>query len=255
MHSQSSVLIAFIACVMVAVTSAFTGSLAVSRSAASATARSMSGFDDFGQETPEDTKERIQALVENNPVLLFMKGSKLFPQCGFSNTACQILQSYDIDFHSVDVLSDEAIRTGVKDFSMWPTIPQLYVVRQFVSLLLVWLFLVLICWLVVGHFFPSASGRLIFYFVFSRFVTTSVRRIHWRIGHYDRDVPERRARRNDRKGESINIQICKGTTTKNRLLKRQEGRSQELLFSNYLFLFLGRFLTFSPNRLRQTWFK
>ena len=88
-------------------------------------------FDDFGQETPEDTKERIQGLVDNHPVLLFMKGSKLFPQCGFSNTACQILQSYDIDFHSVDVLSDEAIRQGVKDFSMWPTIPQLYVVRRF----------------------------------------------------------------------------------------------------------------------------
>jgi len=85
-------------------------------------------FDDFGQETPEDTKERIQALVDNHPVLLFMKGSKLFPQCGFSNTATQILNSYDIDFHSVDVLSDQAIREGVKEFSMWPTIPQLYVV-------------------------------------------------------------------------------------------------------------------------------
>ena len=131
-YSRSTLIFAVVACALVAATSAFTtatGSLSVSRSAASTSARFMS-FDDFGQETPEDTKERIQALVDNNPVLLFMKGSKLFPQCGFSNTACQILQSYDIDFHSVDVLSDEAIRQGVKDFSMWPTIPQLYVVRS-----------------------------------------------------------------------------------------------------------------------------
>ena len=81
------------------------------------TALSMS--DDFIQETPEMTKERIEALIENHPVLLFMKGSKLFPQCGFSNTATQILTSYDIDFHTVDVLSDEAIRQGIKDFSQW----------------------------------------------------------------------------------------------------------------------------------------
>ena len=65
------------------------------------------------------TKERIEALVENHPVLLFMKGSKLFPQCGFSNTATQILNAYDIDFHTVDVLSDEAIRQGIKDYSQW----------------------------------------------------------------------------------------------------------------------------------------
>ena len=89
--------------------------------------------DDFIQETPQDTQERIQALVDNHPVLLFMKGSKLFPQCGFSNTATQILQSFDIDFHTVDVLSDEAIRQGVKDFSQWPTIPQLYVAGEFIG--------------------------------------------------------------------------------------------------------------------------
>jgi monothiol glutaredoxin len=89
--------------------------------------------DDFIQETAEATKERIEALVENHPVLLFMKGSKLFPQCGFSNTAVQILNSFDIDFHAVDVLSDEAIRQGVKDFSQWPTIPQLYVCGEFIG--------------------------------------------------------------------------------------------------------------------------
>jgi monothiol glutaredoxin len=89
--------------------------------------------DDFLQETPEDTNERIQELVDNHPVLLFMKGSKLFPQCGFSNTAVQILQAYDIDFHTVDVLSDQAIRDGVKAFSQWPTIPQLYIAGEFIG--------------------------------------------------------------------------------------------------------------------------
>jgi len=135
-HSQSPLLAALIACVLVAATTAFTTATTGSRSAVavvrSSTSLSMS-FDDWGQETPEDTKERIKALVENNPVLLFMKGSQLFPQCGFSNTACQILQSYDIEFHSVDVLSDEAVRTGIKDFSMWPTIPQLYVCGEFIG--------------------------------------------------------------------------------------------------------------------------
>jgi len=89
--------------------------------------------DDFAQESSVDTQERIQALVENHPVLLFMKGSKLFPQCGFSNTAVQILESFKIDFHTVDVLADEAVRSGVKDFSQWPTIPQLYVCGEFVG--------------------------------------------------------------------------------------------------------------------------
>ena len=88
---------------------------------------------DFIQESPELTRARIQDLVQEKPVLLFMKGSKLFPQCGFSNTACQILNSFGIDFHTVDVLADEAIRSGVKDFSQWPTIPQLYVAGEFVG--------------------------------------------------------------------------------------------------------------------------
>jgi len=88
---------------------------------------------DFSQETSAATRERIQTLVDENPVLLFMKGSKLFPQCGFSNTAVQILESFGIDFHTVDVLADESIRSGVKDFSQWPTIPQLYVAGEFVG--------------------------------------------------------------------------------------------------------------------------
>jgi monothiol glutaredoxin len=81
----------------------------------------------------DTTQSRIQTLVDENPVLLFMKGTKLFPQCGFSNTACQILQSYNIDFETVDVLADENIRQGVKVFSDWPTIPQLYVCGEFVG--------------------------------------------------------------------------------------------------------------------------
>lgn len=89
--------------------------------------------DEFSQASPEATQERIQSLVDENPVLLFMKGSKLFPQCGFSNTACQILQSFNIDFETVDVLADNSIREGVKVFSQWPTIPQLYVAGEFIG--------------------------------------------------------------------------------------------------------------------------
>ena len=87
----------------------------------------------MSDEVSESTKERIQGLVDGNPVMLFMKGSKLFPQCGFSNTAVQILNSYGIGFETFDVLSDEAVRQGVKDFSQWPTIPQLYVAGEFIG--------------------------------------------------------------------------------------------------------------------------
>lgn len=96
-----------------------------------ATLPRMSADDDATGGGP--TQTRIQTLVDSNPVLLFMKGSKLFPQCGFSNTACQILQSYGIDFHTVDVLADDEIRQGVKTYSQWPTIPQLYVCGEFIG--------------------------------------------------------------------------------------------------------------------------
>jgi monothiol glutaredoxin len=66
-------------------------------------------------------------------VVLFMKGNKLFPQCGFSNTATQILNSFGIPFHTVDVLADENIRQGIKIYSEWPTIPQLYVAGEFIG--------------------------------------------------------------------------------------------------------------------------
>eukprot|EP00566_Odontella_aurita_P028000 CAMPEP_0113530296 /NCGR_PEP_ID=MMETSP0015_2-20120614/2858_1 /TAXON_ID=2838 /ORGANISM="Odontella" /LENGTH=190 /DNA_ID=CAMNT_0000428997 /DNA_START=34 /DNA_END=606 /DNA_ORIENTATION=- /assembly_acc=CAM_ASM_000160 len=85
-------------------------------------------------ESPVATKERIQSLVDGHRVLLFMKGSRVFPQCGFSNTAVQILESFgDVEFHTIDVLSDLAVREGVKVFSQWPTIPQLYIDGEFVG--------------------------------------------------------------------------------------------------------------------------
>lgn len=89
--------------------------------------------DDFLRQSPEATRERIEDLIDAHPVLLFMKGTQLFPQCGFSNTAIQILNTFNLDFHSVDVLADDAIRQGIKDYSQWPTIPQLYVAGEFIG--------------------------------------------------------------------------------------------------------------------------
>ena len=134
-HSRSVLLTvltawAFVAQIATAFTATSIGSRSIAVANTASTTTSSRFMSSFEQETPENTKARIQGLVDDHPVLVFMKGSQLFPQCGFSNTACQILQSFDIEFHSVDVLSDEAVRTGVKDFSQWPTIPQLYVVRK-----------------------------------------------------------------------------------------------------------------------------
>lgn len=81
----------------------------------------------------DDTNARIDALVQANPVLLFMKGSPLFPQCGFSSRAVAILNHLDVPFESVDVLQDQGIRQGIKAYSDWPTIPQLYVKGEFVG--------------------------------------------------------------------------------------------------------------------------
>ena len=108
-------------------------SAVVSRTAGASSSPALFMSDEFVQETPEATRERIQELVESHSVLLFMKGSKLFPQCGFSNTAVQILNSFGIPFHTVDVLSDQNIREGVKVYSQWPTIPQLYVAGEFIG--------------------------------------------------------------------------------------------------------------------------
>ena len=80
-----------------------------------------------------ESKERIDALVKNNDVVLFMKGTALFPQCGFSSRAVAILEHLGVTFETVDVLQDQEIRVGIKEYSDWPTIPQLYVKGEFVG--------------------------------------------------------------------------------------------------------------------------
>ena len=79
------------------------------------------------------TRERIQTEVSGADVLLFMKGTPVFPQCGFSAAVVQVLSHLEVKFRSVNVLEDPAIRDGIKDFSDWPTIPQLYVKGEFVG--------------------------------------------------------------------------------------------------------------------------
>ncbi|MFO0756199.1 MAG: Grx4 family monothiol glutaredoxin [Byssovorax sp.] len=81
----------------------------------------------------DDVKKTIQDTVDSNKVVLFMKGTKTFPQCGFSARAVDILKKCGVDFKDVNVLSDPAIRQGIKDFSNWPTIPQVYVGGKFVG--------------------------------------------------------------------------------------------------------------------------
>ncbi|HTJ90181.1 MAG TPA: Grx4 family monothiol glutaredoxin [Acidocella sp.] len=75
----------------------------------------------------------IQTQIEANPVLLFMKGTPMFPQCGFSARVIQILKHANVPFKTVNVLEDQEIREGIKAFSNWPTIPQLYVKGEFVG--------------------------------------------------------------------------------------------------------------------------
>ena len=78
-------------------------------------------------------KDKIQTLIESSPVMVFMKGTKLMPQCGFSNNVVQILNSLGIEFNTFDVLSDFEIREGIKEFSNWPTIPQVYLKGEFIG--------------------------------------------------------------------------------------------------------------------------
>jgi len=80
-----------------------------------------------------DAKERIDALVKSNYVVLFMKGSALFPQCGFSSRAVAILDHLGVPYETVDVLQDQEVRNSIKEYSDWPTIPQLYVKGEFVG--------------------------------------------------------------------------------------------------------------------------
>jgi monothiol glutaredoxin len=80
-----------------------------------------------------DANGRIDEIVKNNDIVLFMKGTALFPQCGFSSRAVAILDHLGVPFETVDVLQDPEIRQGIKDYSDWPTVPQLYVKGEFVG--------------------------------------------------------------------------------------------------------------------------
>jgi monothiol glutaredoxin len=80
-----------------------------------------------------DSHARISEIVGGNDVVLFMKGTALFPQCGFSSRAIAILEHLGVPYETVDVLQDPGIRQGIKSFSDWPTIPQLYIKGEFVG--------------------------------------------------------------------------------------------------------------------------
>ncbi len=80
-----------------------------------------------------NVQERIKQTVESNSVVLFMKGTPDFPQCGFSGRAVQVLKACGAEFAAVDVLADPEVREGIKQYSHWPTIPQLYVKGEFVG--------------------------------------------------------------------------------------------------------------------------
>jgi len=80
-----------------------------------------------------DVFDRIRQDIQDNPVVLYMKGTPVFPQCGFSATVVQILSHVGVKFRGIDVLQDPSLRQGIKEFSDWPTIPQLYVKGEFVG--------------------------------------------------------------------------------------------------------------------------
>jgi monothiol glutaredoxin len=82
--------------------------------------------------TPE-VKEKIDNLVTQNKIMIFMKGTKLMPQCGFSNNVVQILNTLGVPFETLDILADPEIRQGIKEYSNWPTIPQVYIDGKFVG--------------------------------------------------------------------------------------------------------------------------
>jgi monothiol glutaredoxin len=78
-------------------------------------------------------KDRIEQLIQSNSIMVFMKGNKLMPQCGFSNNVVQILNVLGVPFETYDVLSDPDIRQGIKEYSNWPTIPQVYLNGEFLG--------------------------------------------------------------------------------------------------------------------------
>ena len=79
------------------------------------------------------TKTKIESLIKGNPIMVFMKGTKLMPQCGFSNNVVQILNSLGVEFNTFDVLSDFEVREAIKEYSDWPTIPQVYLKGEFLG--------------------------------------------------------------------------------------------------------------------------
>lgn len=81
----------------------------------------------------DDTKSHIQSLVDQHKVLIFMKGTRHFPQCGFSAATIDVFNALGVPYETVDVLSDMTIRDGIKEFSNWPTIPQVYVDGKFIG--------------------------------------------------------------------------------------------------------------------------
>jgi monothiol glutaredoxin len=82
--------------------------------------------------TPE-LQQRIDNLVNQHKILVFMKGNKLMPQCGFSNNVVQILNTLGVPYHTIDILEDGELRQGIKEYSNWPTIPQIYISGEFVG--------------------------------------------------------------------------------------------------------------------------
>ncbi|MBZ0116670.1 MAG: Grx4 family monothiol glutaredoxin [Sandaracinaceae bacterium] len=78
-------------------------------------------------------RNRIQSILDENKIVLFMKGTKHFPRCGFSATVVEVLKAVGADFKDVNVLADPEIREGIKEFASWPTIPQLYVNGKFIG--------------------------------------------------------------------------------------------------------------------------
>lgn len=80
-----------------------------------------------------DIQDKIKTQVNENPVVVYMKGTPIFPQCGFSGKVAYVLKELDVDFMSVNVLEDDEIRQGIKTYSNWPTIPQLYVNGQLIG--------------------------------------------------------------------------------------------------------------------------
>ena len=80
-----------------------------------------------------EVKAKIDKLVSENKIMVFMKGSKLMPQCGFSNNVVQILNTLGVPYETIDILADPEIRQGIKEYSSWPTIPQIYIDGEFVG--------------------------------------------------------------------------------------------------------------------------